>query len=95
MNMPLCARMICGLVTDDAACILRPANNKMKPPHQSTNEVLSMNIRKLLCVLFAVAACCFLAGTINHIVNTHEDWLSSLLLAGGCLCGAIALHRKK
>ena len=47
-----------------------------------------MKINKILCVLFVIAACCFLAGTVNHIVNTHEGWLSSLLLAGGCLCGA-------
>ena len=54
-----------------------------------------MNKNKILCILFALAAFCFLAGTVNHIVNTHEGWLSSLLLAGGCLCGAIAFYKKK
>ena len=42
-----------------------------------------MKIYRILCILFVIAAFCFLAGTVNHIVNTHEGWLSSLLLAGG------------
>ena len=54
-----------------------------------------MKINKILCVLFVIAVFCFLAGTVNHIVNTHKGWLSSLLLAGGCLCGAFALSKKK
>lgn len=54
-----------------------------------------MKTNKILCILFALAACCFLVGTVNHIVNTHEGWLSSLLLAGGCLCGAIVFYKKK
>ena len=53
-----------------------------------------MKINKILCVLFVLAACCFLIGTVNHIVNTHEGWLSSLLLAGGCICGAIVFAKK-
>lgn len=44
---------------------------------------------------YVLAACFFLAGTVNHIVNTHEGWLFSLLLAGGCLCGAIVFYKKK
>ena len=54
-----------------------------------------MKTNKILCALFVIAACCFLAGTVNHIVNTHEGWLSSLLLAGGCLCGAVVFYKKK
>lgn len=46
-------------------------------------------------ILFLFAACCFLAGTVNHIVNTGEGWISSLLLAGGCLCGAFVSGKKK
>jgi len=53
-----------------------------------------MNINKLLGILFAVATCCFLAGTINHVVNTHEGWISSLLLAVGCLCGTVVFFKK-
>lgn len=36
-----------------------------------------------------------MAGAVNHIVNTHKGWLSSLLLAGGCLRGAFVFHTKK
>lgn len=54
-----------------------------------------MKINKILCVLFVIAACCFLVGTVNHIVNTQEGWLSSLLLTGGCLCGAFVFYKKK
>ena len=54
-----------------------------------------MNIRKLLCILFLLAAFCFLAGTINHIVNTGEGILSSALLTAGCLCFAFVFHKKK
>ena len=54
-----------------------------------------MNINKMLCILFVLAACFFVAGTVNHIVHTHENWLSSMLLAGGCLCGAIVFYKKK
>ncbi len=54
-----------------------------------------MKINKILCILFVIAACCFLAGTVNHIVNTQEGWLSSLLLALACLCGAFVCYQKK
>lgn len=54
-----------------------------------------MKIYKILCILFVAAACCYLAGTVNHVINTHEGWVSSLLLAGGCLCWAIVFYRKK
>ena len=53
-----------------------------------------MKINKIFCILFVLAACCFLAGMVHHIVSTHEGWLSSLLLAGGCLCGAFACYKK-
>ncbi len=54
-----------------------------------------MNKYKVLCILFALAACCFIAGTINHIVNTGEGVLSSILLALGCLCLSYAFYKKK
>ena len=54
-----------------------------------------MKINKILCILFVIAACCFLAGMVNHIVNTQKGWLSSLLLALGCLCEAFAFYKKK
>ena len=60
-----------------------------------TKETMLMKINKILCVLFVIAACCFLVGTVNHIVNTQEGWLSSLLLTGGCLCGAFVFYKKK
>ena len=53
-----------------------------------------MKVNKVF-VLFIFAACCFLAGTVNHIVNTGEGWVSSLLLAAGCLCGAFVFGIKK
>ena len=52
-------------------------------------------MNKLLCILFFIAACCFLAGAVNHLANVQKGWLSALLLAGGCLCGAIAFYKKK
>ena len=54
-----------------------------------------MKIHKILFALFLAAACCFLGGTVNHIVNTNEEWVSSLLLSVGCLCGAFAFYKKK
>jgi len=49
----------------------------------------------ILSALFALAACCLLAGTVNHIVNTGEGILSSLLLALGCICASVAGCKKK
>lgn len=54
-----------------------------------------MNKYKVLCIMFALAAVCFIAGTINHIVNTGEGTISSLLLALGCICMSIAFYKKK
>lgn len=54
-----------------------------------------MKINKVLSILFVLAAGFFVVGTVNHMVNTHEGWLSSLLLAGGCLCGAVMFYKKK
>ena len=42
-----------------------------------------------------VAACFFIAGTINHIVNTGEGIISSILLALGCLCLSVAFYNAK
>ncbi len=54
-----------------------------------------MNKYKVLCIMFAIAACCFILGTINHILNTGEGILSSILLALGCLCMSFAFYKKK
>lgn len=45
-----------------------------------------MNKNKLLSILFMIAGLCFTAGTINHIINTKESIISSVLLAAGCFC---------
>ena len=58
-------------------------------------EIMSMKTNKILCILFVLATCCFLAGTVNHIINTHEGWVSSLLLACASLCGAVVFYKKK
>lgn len=54
-----------------------------------------MNKNKLLCALFALAAVCFAAGAVNHLLNTGEGVLSSVLLAAGCLCGAVVFCKKR
>lgn len=54
-----------------------------------------MNRTGFLFILFVLAAFCFLAGTVNHIINTGEGILSSLLLALGCACGAVVFYKKK
>ena len=54
-----------------------------------------MNLNKLLPILFTLAGICFLAGTVNHIVNTGEGILSSALLAAGCFCLAFSFVKKK
>ena len=46
-------------------------------------------------IIFIIAAGCFIAGTINHILNTGEGVISSSLLALGCVCGAVFFIRKK
>lgn len=53
-----------------------------------------MNKYRVLCILFAIAACCSIAGTINHIVNTGEGIISSILLALGCLCLSVAFYKE-
>ncbi len=50
---------------------------------------------KVISILFALAACCFIAGTVNHILNTGEGILSSILLALGCLCISFVFYKKK
>ena len=52
-----------------------------------------MNKYKLLSMVFAIAGCCYIAGTINHILNTGESILSSALLAVGFLCLAFAFYK--
>ena len=54
-----------------------------------------MNKYKVLSIMFAIAACLFLVGTINHILNTGEGIISSLLLAAGCLCLSVAFYKAK
>lgn len=56
---------------------------------------MKINRNKFLCILFAIASVCFFAGTINHIVNTGEGIISSLLLALGCLCLSVAFYKNK
>ncbi len=52
-----------------------------------------MNKYKILCIGFALAACCYIVGTINHILNTGEGILSSVLLAAGFLCLSFAFYK--
>lgn len=53
-----------------------------------------MRRSRLLCILFLLAALCFAAGTVNHLLYTGEGVLSSSLLMLGCLCGAFACYKK-
>lgn len=53
-----------------------------------------MKTKKILCVLFAAASCCFFAGTVNHMINESGGVISSLLLALGCLCISVAFYKK-
>ena len=53
-----------------------------------------MNKYRLLSIMFAIAACCFVVGIVNHILNTGEGILSSILLALGCLCFSFAFYKK-
>ena len=57
-------------------------------------EEIMKNKYKLLCIGFALAGCCYIAGTINHILNTGESVLSSVLLAAGCFCLAFAYYKE-
>lgn len=54
-----------------------------------------MNKYKVLSIMFALAACCFIVGTMNHLLNTDEGVLSSILLALGCLCMSFAFYKAK
>lgn len=58
-------------------------------------ENIQMNKYKVLCIMFTIATCCFIVGTINHIMNTGEGILSSILLALGCLCMSFVFYKKK
>ena len=52
-----------------------------------------MNKYKILCIGFGLAALCYIAGTINHVLNTGEGILSSALLAAGFLCLSYACYK--
>jgi len=54
-----------------------------------------MNRFQKVAVLFAFAALCFAAGTVNHILHTGENALSSALLCAGCICAAVVCMKKK
>lgn len=56
---------------------------------------MNEKMRKLLGVLFCVAALCFAFGTVNHLLNTGEGVLSSILLAlgSGFLAAACFLRK--
>lgn len=54
-----------------------------------------MNINKLLCIMYAIAACCFTVGVINHISNTREGIVLPFLLALGCACMSFLFYKKK
>ena len=54
-----------------------------------------MNRFGKVAILFAFAAVCFAAGTVNHILHTGEGVLSSALLCVGCICAAVFFMKKK
>jgi len=54
-----------------------------------------MNKNKVLSIIFGLAACCAIAGVINHILNTGEGILSPILLALVSLCAAFVCYKKK
>lgn len=57
-----------------------------------------MNKRKIYVITgsaFVLAGCFFGAGAVNHILNTGEGILSSVLLALGCFCAAALFLKKK
>jgi|GEM_PF-1719025 len=54
-----------------------------------------MSRNAILGIMFALAALCFAAGTVNHILNTGEGIVSSSLLSLGCMAMAIACYKKK
>ena len=53
-----------------------------------------MNKYKWIGILFALAGCCFAVGTVNHLLNTGEGVVSSILLALGCFCLAFAFYKR-
>ena len=54
-----------------------------------------MNRFQKVAILFAFAAICFAAGTVNHILHTGEGVLSSALLCIGCICATVFFMKKK
>lgn len=54
-----------------------------------------MKKTKILAFVFFIAACCYAIGTVNHIVNTGESVMSSMLLTVGFLCIAVGCYRMK
>lgn len=53
-----------------------------------------MKNMKVIGILFVVAAVFFAMGTINHILYTGEEIISSVCLALGCVCAAVFSLRK-
>ena len=52
-----------------------------------------MNKYKLLSIMFLLAGVCFVAGTVNHLLNTKEGIVSSVLLALGCFCLSFSFYK--
>ena len=71
----------------------REKNGMIYTDYEFLEEIMK-NKYKLLSIGFALAGCCYIAGTINHILNTGESILSSVLLAAGCLCLAFAYYKE-
>ncbi len=53
-----------------------------------------MNINKILCMLFSLAAGCFISGTINQIMTNPKEALPSIFLSLGCLFLAHTFYKK-
>lgn len=71
----------------------RNSTSKKMSTNFKESRKWQMNKYRLLSICFALAGCCYIVGTINHILNTGEGILSSALLAAGCLCLAFAFYK--
>ncbi|MBP3657404.1 MAG: hypothetical protein J6K32_12015 [Clostridia bacterium] len=54
-----------------------------------------MKYTRILSILFLLAALCFAAGAVNHLLHSENGALSSAFLSLGCLCLSYACHQKK